>query len=145
MGRNGEDPETEDNEGHEADGESRKDAAAGGEPGGADLSAPGSRWLTPIGSRRIRSRLEELAPGESVGEHVTHHREEVVLFLEGRAKVTLEGTEHIVDAPWGLYIGPQVTHDIANAGDGVLRYVYVVALHHDPVEGGGKGHDHGGE
>ena len=96
---------------------------------GTDLSGAGSRWITPESSMRIRSRMEELEPGRNVGEHMTHHREEVVIFLQGQAQVTMQGTPCNVASPWALYIGPQVKHDIRNTGDTTLRYVYVVALH----------------
>jgi len=115
---------------------------AGPDAPGLDIGLSGPAWITPIDSHRIRSRVEVLGPGEEVGEHVTHKREEVVVFLEGRAEVVLEGRTHAVASPWALYIGPGVKHNIVNGGASELRYVYVVALHGDPAPGGSHGHGH---
>lgn len=109
---------------------------------GLDIGRSGPAWITPEDSMRIRSRVEVLGPGEEVGEHVTHEREEVVVFMEGEAELVLGSRTHAVASPWALYIGPEVRHNIVNTGASPLRYVYVVALHGDPAPGGSRQHGH---
>jgi mannose-6-phosphate isomerase-like protein (cupin superfamily) len=79
----------------------------------------------------IKAGCVTLQPGESVGEHVTDRKEEVVVLLEGVARVWCHGKEHsLVQAPAAVYIPPQTPHDLQNAGSTPLRYVFVVT----PVE-----------
>jgi len=94
-------------------------------------------WLTPIGSRRIRSQHVTLAPGSNVGRHETHDREEVIIVLAGTATVmhmddTGKDRFDTVTGGNAVTIGVGVTHDIINQGKAPLSYIYVVALHHDP-------------
>ena len=78
---------------------------------------------------RIKSGLVVLVPGEEVGTHVTHDREEVVIVLEGAATVECEGDEtREVAAGHLVYIGRNKQHNLINKGSSTLRYVYIVAL-----------------
>ena len=82
----------------------------------------------------MKSGYVTLQPGEAVGVHVTHGREEAVLVLEGRAEVFCEG-EKVFSAEKEtlIYIPPETSHDIKNPGRDLLRYVYIVT----PVMGQG--------
>lgn len=53
-----------------------------------DLSSP-TLVIQPPYSVRFKSRVVELAPGGSVGLHVTHHREEIVVVLAGEGELLL--------------------------------------------------------
>ena len=76
----------------------------------------------------MKSGYVTLAPGEAVGEHVTHGREEAVLILEGRADVFCEGKQVFsAEGESLVYIPPETAHDIKNSGPGRLRYVYIVS------------------
>jgi mannose-6-phosphate isomerase-like protein (cupin superfamily) len=77
----------------------------------------------------MRSGYTVLAPGASVGEHVTSSREEVIIILEGSAEV-LHGEAGSIraEAESVVYMPPETRHDVKNAGEGPLRYVYVVAM-----------------
>ena len=70
-----------------------------------------------------------LQPGESIGEHVTDQREEIIVILAGQARVTCEGSGPLTAAgPAVVYIPPQKRHDVHNAGQDILRYIYVVSM-----------------
>jgi len=76
----------------------------------------------------IKSGSVVLAPGESVGEHKTESREEVIVILEGRADVFVQGKPAFTaDAQSMVYIPPETNHDIKNTGGDKLRYVYIVS------------------
>jgi mannose-6-phosphate isomerase-like protein (cupin superfamily) len=76
----------------------------------------------------IKSGAVVLQPGESVGEHVTEHKEECIVVLHGRARLSCAGAEDTpVDAPAVLYVPPETAHNIVNDGSNELRYVYVTA------------------
>jgi len=69
-----------------------------------------------------------LRPGESVGEHSTGSREEAVVILRGSAEVFSGGKAlETVEAPALIYFPPETAHDIKNADDTDLQYVYVVS------------------
>jgi mannose-6-phosphate isomerase-like protein (cupin superfamily) len=76
----------------------------------------------------MKSGYMKLEPGESVGEHVTSAREECIIVLEGTAEVIVKGAAvGLAEAKQLIYIPPETPHDIRNAGQVPLRYVYVVA------------------
>lgn len=79
-------------------------------------------------TRGMRSGFVVLDPGEAVGEHDTHAREEAIIFIQGKAEVTF-GKGGKTDAGKGdvIYIPPGTIHDVRNAGEGKLKYLYVVA------------------
>lgn len=76
----------------------------------------------------MKSGYVTLKPGENVGAHSTHGREEAIILLEGTAAVySGQRLEFTAEAPGLVYIPPETEHDIRNGSAGVLRYVYVVA------------------
>lgn len=78
---------------------------------------------------RMKSGCVCLQPGESVGEHLTDKREEVIVILSGQARVTCEGGDPLAaTGPAVVYIPPQRRHDVHNVGRDVLRYVYAVTM-----------------
>lgn len=84
-------------------------------------------WLTPETSEKLRSGCVILEPGKDIGEHVTHDREEIIIILEGKARVFEEGEEPVeVEAGSTIYIGLNKRHNVENVGEGQLKYVYVV-------------------
>ena len=69
-----------------------------------------------------------LKPGESVGQHSTDSREEAIVILEGCAQIIAGGAVSATASAGQLvYIPPHTDHDLRNSGNGILRYVYVVA------------------
>ncbi|MDR3677219.1 MAG: cupin domain-containing protein [Acidobacteriota bacterium] len=69
-----------------------------------------------------------LKPGETVGWHTTGSNEESLVILHDRGEARLEGQpSRPLAAPAFAYIPPSTRHNVANTGDSLLEYVYVVA------------------
>lgn len=80
-------------------------------------------------TKRIKSGLVILQPGEEVGYHITDNREEVILLLEGKAEIELEDKDNqIIDSDHLVYIPANKKHNVRNKSDKILRYVYMVSL-----------------
>ena len=92
------------------------------------LQEHGSLIKPPL-SQRIKSGYVILHPGESVGEHVTDQREEVIVILEGVATVQVDDEVEIVHAGCIVYIPANKKHNITNNTEDELRYTYIVSLH----------------
>ncbi|HTS67426.1 MAG TPA: cupin domain-containing protein [Terriglobia bacterium] len=76
----------------------------------------------------MRSGYVRLEPGETVGWHTTGKNEESLVILAGRGEARLEGQPpRPFTAPALIYIPPALKHNVANTGNKVLEYVYVVA------------------
>lgn len=79
-------------------------------------------------SSGIKSGFVTLKPAESVGEHVTEAKEEVIILLSGKAKVSYgDGQSMTAEAPSAVYMPPETKHDVVNIGNDVLRYVFVTS------------------
>jgi mannose-6-phosphate isomerase-like protein (cupin superfamily) len=92
--------------------------------------ADGRRTLLggPKLAEGMRSGVVSLQPGDAVGRHSTHAREELIVVLEGSGQLLVDGAEALpLAAGAGAYVPPQQEHDVVNTGTGLLRYVYVVA------------------
>ncbi len=76
----------------------------------------------------LRSGLVTLKPRESIGEHKTENKEEVIIILEGSA-VIYHGKNKRIKAPPNtfVYIPPETVHNVKNSGSKTLRYIYVTA------------------
>ena len=84
--------------------------------------------LTKENARRMRAGMVTLGQGEECGRHGTEDYEELLVILEGRGEAELEGYGALaLEAGQVAYIPPGTFHNVHNRGDGVLRYVYVVA------------------
>jgi mannose-6-phosphate isomerase-like protein (cupin superfamily) len=76
----------------------------------------------------MRSGFVRLKPGETVGWHTTGQNEEALVVLRGRGQARIEGQPaHAFAAPRLVYIPPATRHNVANTGEELLEYVYVVA------------------
>lgn len=76
----------------------------------------------------MRSGFVRLKPGETVGWHTTGKNEESLVVMRGRGEVRIEGQPpRPFTAPSLAYVPPATRHNVANTGDSVLKYVYVVA------------------
>ena len=76
----------------------------------------------------LRSGLVTLGPRESIGEHKTEKKEEVIVILKGSA-VIYYGKNKKIKAPQNtfVYIPPETLHNVKNSGSKMLQYVYVTA------------------
>lgn len=76
----------------------------------------------------MRSGLVFLKPGEDVGSHNTETYEECIIVLEGNGEIESEGLgRRKIRRGQVAYNPPQTQHNVINTGDGVLRYIYLVA------------------
>lgn len=82
--------------------------------------------ISPPESHMLKSGSVLLKPGESVGEHTTDAREEVLVVIKGTATVTIEAESAEVTAPGFIYIPAQKLHNIVNKTESDLLYVYTV-------------------
>jgi len=78
-------------------------------------------------TKRIRSGYVTLKPDDSVGEHTTGRREEVIVFLQGRGRLILgKGRGLAVGKGQMAYVPVGTRHNVKNTGRVLLRYVYIV-------------------
>lgn len=75
----------------------------------------------------LRSGLVMLKSKESVGLHTTAHKEEAIIILKGKAKVSYGSKSAIVSENTFIYISQNTPHNLENIGRGLLKYVYVTA------------------
>jgi len=76
----------------------------------------------------MRSGFVRLKPGETVGWHSTTQHEEALVILRGRGEARIEGEPaRPFAAPAMVYIPRATRHNVANTGNELLEYVYVVA------------------
>jgi mannose-6-phosphate isomerase-like protein (cupin superfamily) len=80
----------------------------------------------------MRSGRVFLEPGKACGQHSTKDHEELLVFLTGRGELQIgEPAQHAVPLVVGAgrvaYIPPRTLHDVRNAGDTPLIYIYCVA------------------
>ena len=76
----------------------------------------------------MRSGFVRLKSGETVGWHTTGKNEESLVVLRGRGEARIENQPpRAFIAPALAYIPPATRHNVANTGDELLEYVYVVA------------------
>ena len=77
----------------------------------------------------MRSGLVKLKINENVGEHTTSDYEEMLIILNGKGIVEINGIEPGLEIEKGkvVYIPPHTRHNVFNKGDLELRYIYVVA------------------
>jgi mannose-6-phosphate isomerase-like protein (cupin superfamily) len=76
----------------------------------------------------MRSGFVRLKPGATVGWHTTGNNEEALVILRGQGAAMIDGQAGIpFVAPAHVYIPPATRHNVANTGEELLEYVYVVA------------------
>jgi len=76
----------------------------------------------------MRSGFVRLKTGETVGWHTTGKNEESLVILRGSGEARVDGQPaRAFTAPALVYIPPGTRHNVANTGDEILEYVYVVA------------------
>ncbi len=75
----------------------------------------------------MRSGRVVLKPGQAMHRHSTKGNEEILLFLQGRARVVLGQQPLALEAGQALYVPPATEHEVVNDGTEELRYVFTVA------------------
>ncbi|MDD5253398.1 MAG: cupin domain-containing protein [Candidatus Omnitrophica bacterium] len=78
--------------------------------------------------RGLCSGLVALQPGDSIGEHKTENKEEVLVIIKGNATIHYTKNKSIKAGPnTFIYIPPETVHNVKNSGSKILRYVYITA------------------
>ena len=79
-------------------------------------------------AKGLAAGLVTLRPRESVGEHKTERKEEIILILKGQAVLSYgRGKKTKVKQGTFVYIPPETIHDVKNPGRKNLQYVYITA------------------
>jgi quercetin dioxygenase-like cupin family protein len=104
---------------------------------------PGSRWTFAVdppaaGTRPVEMGVihEFVGVGDRIPLH-THRIDEVLVLLEGRARVRLGDEERDVTAPATVFVPAGAAHGTANVGDTEIRIVAVfpaTLVDIDPLE-----------
>ena len=84
--------------------------------------------VKPPQSKSMKSARVTLAPGEEVGEHVTHEREEIIIVIKGKATLVKDGKKVALEEGQVYFIEEGVKHNVRNETKEELEYVYVVCL-----------------
>lgn len=76
----------------------------------------------------LSSGLMRLKPKESVGEHSTKDREEIIIILKGKARVRYgrRGSVILKENSFA-YFPSRTRHNIENVGSSTLSYTYITA------------------
>ncbi|MFQ5857960.1 MAG: cupin domain-containing protein [Anaerolineae bacterium] len=83
------------------------------------------RMLNPttVGSKKFMSFVVEVHPGSGIPEH-THGPAEVGLHvLDGKASVTIDGQEELVESGTAVHVPIGSTIGLTNVGEGALRFI----------------------
>lgn len=79
-------------------------------------------------SKNLRAGKVILKPGKEAGEHIPYKREEIVVILEGKGIVVIEGKKKNVKPGDAVFIAENKKHNIINNSRKNLVYVYVVSV-----------------
>jgi len=88
---------------------------------------PGSLIKPPV-TKKVKSGCVLLNKGEEVGAHKTAKREEIIVILQGKATIIIEGERKTVEKNNVVYIPPDKIHNICNESEEELKYIYIVTL-----------------
>jgi len=89
---------------------------------------------TAVGSRSTYLVYNEVAPGASVPVSSSAGHEEILLVVDGRARLALRGEELLLIAGEGVFLGEAPDGTLAAEGDDPVRFVcaggHVPGAHH---------------
>ncbi len=77
-----------------------------------------------VGAKNLMTGMTVFPAGGGIALH-THNTEETVVILEGEATCEVEGDRHHLVQFDAAYIPAGLRHRFSNAGDGVLRILWV--------------------
>ncbi len=88
------------------------------------------RFLRLLGdsnkTKGLKAGLVTLKSKESIGEHKTDHKEEVIIILKGSATVYFGKNKQLKAAQnTFVFIPPETTHNVENSGKSILQYTYI--------------------
>ena len=93
-----------------------------------------------LGNTKVWLGIDEIEPHNSSTPHVHEHQEEIFFFISGRGKVRVDEDEIEIGAGYCVFIPMGSTHEVANDGDEILRFIAVVS---PPFTSDGFGSSHG--
>lgn len=79
------------------------------------------------GATQVEAWYTEVAPGAASPLHV-HSHEEVIVVLQGKGELVLDGVPHAFEAPCTVLAPPNTPHVLRNLGDGALVAVAAMPL-----------------
>jgi len=83
--------------------------------------------IKPPISEKIKTGYITLKKGEEIGEHMTDDREEIIIILDGVAKITVEGENKEIKKNHLIFIPANKKHNLKNIYSQALKYIYIVA------------------
>lgn len=92
-------------------------------------AAPVTQMLLtgPPQTAGMRSGRVVLKTGQAMHRHSTKLNEEILVFLQGKARVVLGSEPVMMEAGQILYVPPQTEHEVHNDSPDELRYIFTVA------------------
>jgi len=83
------------------------------------------RMLNPatVGSKNFMSFVVEVYPGSGIPEHKHGPAEVGLHVLDGKASVTIDGQEELVEPGTAVHVPIGSTIGLNNVGEGVLRFI----------------------
>lgn len=87
--------------------------------------------IKPPISNRLKAGCVVLKTGKDVGKHSTNNKEEVLVILQGKAKVVCENETINVEKGTLVFIPKNKKHNVINKSKEVLKYIYIVT----PIDG----------
>lgn len=84
--------------------------------------------IKPPLSEKLKSGCVVLKKNQEVGEHVTKDKEEILIILQGKARIICENEIRDVDNGTFVFIPKNKKHNVVNRSREVLKYIYVVTM-----------------
>jgi mannose-6-phosphate isomerase len=86
---------------------------------------PWGRWLVLEDGGSFKVKRIEVLPGRRLSYQKHFKREEHWFIVSGKARVTLDGRDHILDAGQSIDIATEALHRIENIGEAPVVFVEV--------------------
>jgi mannose-6-phosphate isomerase-like protein (cupin superfamily) len=84
--------------------------------------------LTADNAFKMKSGIVTLQPDKAVGVHNTDGQEELIIVMEGKATIEIEGSlQSEVEVGSVAYIPNRTQHNVLNRTKNRLRYIYVAS------------------
>lgn len=86
------------------------------------------------GGINLSSGFVNIRPGKCVGVHSTGHKKEILIILQGKARIYYgERKSFKVAKGTFVYIPTDTCHNVENIGRDLLKYVYITAAAGTPL------------
>ena len=87
------------------------------------------RMLNPatVDSKNFMSFVVEVHPSGAIPEHTHGHAEVGLHILDGRASVTIDGQEELIEPGTAVHVPIGSTIGLTNVGEAVLRFIALLS------------------